>query len=462
MKSIIMAGGSGTRLWPLSRKNFPKQFLSLVDGKSFIQISAGRMSLMSAVNDIYVVAGEEYQYTIIEHLSKQLQCNFKNLILEPSGRNTAPAIALTIKYLLEKELADPKEVIFFSPSDHIIHSEKQFIKYVKDAENLAKESIVTFGIIPDKPETGYGYIELGKQISSNAFYVDKFIEKPDKEHAEKYLKSGNYLWNSGMFMFSIEVILKAFEEFAPEFYKIIKEWDYSSIIANYDKLPSISIDYAIMEKVNNIVCKKVSIKWNDIGSWDSLYEIFPKDNKNNVILGDVETLNVENSLIISQNKLTALIGVTDIAVIETPDAILISDRKQTQNVKEIVNILKDKKRKEAYDHLTTYRPWGKYTILEESERYKIKKITVNQGSSLSLQRHAHRSEHWIVVKGTALVVIDGRELFIHENESTFIPKSSLHRLSNPGKLPLEIIEVQNGEYVGEDDIERIDDNYGRK
>jgi mannose-1-phosphate guanylyltransferase/mannose-6-phosphate isomerase len=461
MKSIIMAGGSGTRLWPLSRKNFPKQFLSLMGSKSLIQLSAERLSRFTDVDDIFVVAGEGHQLAIQEQLSRLFQKPYSNLVLEPTGRNTAPAVALTVKYMLDKANSNEDEILFFSPSDHIIRPDSLFANNVKDCFELGKESIVTFGIVPSRPETGYGYIELGEEAHSGAHSVKSFVEKPDKLIAEKYLASGNYLWNSGMFLFSVKVILEAFRKFSPELYQMITEWTYDEAIKNYNKIQSISIDNAVMEKAENIICKKIAVDWNDVGSWDAVYDISPKDESNNAVMGDVELLNVQDSLVISSKKLTTLIGLKNIVVVETDDAILISDRSQTQYVKEMVSILKEKNRPELNEHTTNYRPWGSYTILNESGHYKIKKIIVKVGQKLSLQRHIHRSEHWIVVSGTALVQVGDAEIFVHENESTYIPKSMAHRLANPGKIPLELIEVQSGEYVGEDDIERIEDVYGR-
>ena len=265
MKSIIMADGTGTRLWPLSRKNYPKQFLTLIDDRSLIQITANRLSKITNRQDLYVVAGEEYRLTVIDHLSRLFNEKYNNLILEPSSRNTAPAIALTMKYLLEKEKASPEEILFLSPSDHIIKMEDDFILTVKSCYDIAKKEIITFGIVPDKPETGYGYIELGKETRNNAFEVKRFVEKPDKKTAEEYLKDNNFLWNSGMFMFSIEVMLEAFKEFAPELFVMVKEWSYEEAIKNYGKLKNISIDYAVMEKAGNILCSKLSVNWNDVG-----------------------------------------------------------------------------------------------------------------------------------------------------------------------------------------------------
>lgn len=463
MIAVILAGGSGTRLWPLSRKNFPKQFLKLsgTGDKSLIQETASRLSLAASPSDIYVVAGEDYRHTISDHLGQLFGSKYENMILEPCGRNTAPAIALTVKALLESGKATPDTVLFFSPSDHLIEPKNKFAELVLSAEKFAADSIVTFGIVPDKPETGYGYIELGKNREDGFFQVKRFVEKPVLEKAKEYLASGAFMWNSGMFMFSIRVILEAFKKYAPNLFDAVQNWTLEKMLSEYSSIPSISIDYAVMEKADNIVCLKTPVRWNDVGSWDSVYEVMDKDPEGNAVRGDVETLDVKNSLVLSNKKLTALIGVENVVVIETEDAILVSDRSRTQNVKEMVDLLKNKKRSEVVEHTTTYRPWGSYTILEASDRYKIKKIVVNQGASLSLQRHAHRSEHWVVVRGTALVQVGSDEIFVHENESTYIPKSTVHRLSNPGKIPLEIIEVQNGEYVGEDDIERIEDNYGR-
>lgn len=461
MRSIIMAGGSGTRLWPFSRKHYPKQFLTLVQDKSFIQLTADRLKLITPEKSIYTVAGEDYKLTIADHLSRCLGYKFENMIQEPTGRNTAPAIMLTMKYMIEKAGCDQNEILFFSPSDHIIRPEKDFAKAVSHAAELAKDNIVTFGIVPAKPETGYGYIELDPSSSGELSKVRRFVEKPDLAKAKEYLAAGNYLWNSGMFLFSIKVMAEAFREFIPELYKAFSEGSYEETLKNYPKLQSISIDYAVMEKAKNIVCRKLAIEWNDVGSWDSVYDIFPKDKDQNAISGDVITLNSKNNLVISGERLTTLIGVSDIAVIETDDAILVSDRKQAQDVKEITNLLKKNKRVEADDHTTSYRPWGNYTILEESERYKIKKITVKPGASLSLQRHKHRSEHWIVVRGEATVRIGEQEQTVSVNESVYVPKATVHRLANQGLIPLEIIEVQNGEYVGEDDIERLEDKYGR-
>jgi mannose-1-phosphate guanylyltransferase/mannose-6-phosphate isomerase len=456
-----MAGGSGTRLWPLSRKNFPKQFLSLDDKESFIRITARRLMLFTKPEDIYVVGGESHKFNVIEHLSGVTESEFKNLILEPSGRNTAPAIALSVKYLIDKCSADNDTVLFFSPADHIIKPENGLKEAVESATPFAKDHIVTFGIVPSKPETGYGYIELGNESGDNICEVARFVEKPDKKTAEGYLESGKYMWNSGMFMFSVGVILDAFKRFVPELFTMITEWDYDKALRDYESLPSVSIDYAVMEKADNILCRKIDLEWNDVGSWDSVYDMLDKDQNGNAVLGNVEYVDTTGSLVVGSNRLVTLIGIDNAAVIATEDAILVTKRKNTQQVKTLVDKMKDKGRKEVDEHIITYRPWGSYTVLEEGERYKIKRIVVHPGAKLSRQRHKHRSEHWVVVSGMAEVEIGDKVDILHENQSVYVPIYELHRLSNPGKIPLEIIEVQNGEYVGEDDIERLDDTYGR-
>ncbi len=461
MKSVILAGGEGTRLWPLSRKNFPKQFISVYNDKSFLQKTFERLTKFSKPDDIFVVSGEDYKFLLKKQLEDFIGKNYHNLILEPCGRNTAPAILLALKFLLEKMKFSENEVVFFTPADHIISPEEDFKKIVLECEKIAKEYIVVFGITPDKIETGYGYIEIDKNIKNSLYEVKRFVEKPSFEKAKTYFESGNFLWNSGMFLFSIKVMLENFKKFQKDMYKFFIKNSYEDMIKNYSELEKISIDYAIMEKTDNIICNKVNIHWNDVGNWDSMYDIFEKDENKNVLKGDVISIDSDNNIIFSEKKITSLIGIKNCIVIDTSDALLVCDRKNSQKVKDIVETLKKYGKPEAIEHRTVYRPWGSYTVLEESDRYKIKKIVVNEGASLSLQRHFHRSEHWVVVKGTAKVQVEDKEIILKENESTYIPKLASHRLSNPGKTPLEIIEVQNGEYVGEDDIERLEDIYGR-
>ena len=462
MKAIILAGGSGTRLWPLSRKNYPKQFLKLNGDKSLLQQTAERLLQAVRPEDIIVVTNNDYKFHVQSDLnSLPLPIPVSNIILEPVSRNTAPAIALGIKYCMEKLGCHEGEVIFISPSDHVIKPLERFVEYIGISEKIAKEGyIVTFGIKPERPETGYGYIKAGKSIGIAGYNVQEFTEKPNSETAKRYLAEGNYFWNSGMFAFTISTILKEFENHTPAIKKMI-DGSFDDMIANFSEMPDISIDYAIAEKSEKVAILPVDIYWNDIGSWDSLYDVLDKDENGNAQKGDILALDTKNTLIIGNKRFISTIGLEDCLIVETDDAILITKRGETQKVKDIVNKLKEDNRREMEEHTTTYRPWGNYTVLEEGQRYKIKRIVVKPNEKLSLQMHHHRSEHWVVVKGTAKATIDDREIVIHENESAYVPKSTLHRLENPGKVPLEIIEVQNGEYVGEDDIERVDDKYGR-
>lgn len=462
MKAIVLAGGSGTRLWPLSRKNYPKQFLKLNGDKSLLRQTVERLHGVVPPEDIIVITNSEYKFHVKSDLSF---LPITHVVLEPASRNTAPAIALGLKYCLDKLGCSRDEVIFVSPSDHIIEPVDKFKEYVRQAEETAQQGfIVTFGVRPKRPETGYGYIKAGSQRSAvskqNYLKAEEFTEKPDVETAESYLNKGNYYWNSGMFLFSIGTIVEEFRMFEPGINKML-ERDFEDLILNFAEMPDKSIDYAVMEKSDKLVILPMDIYWNDIGSWDSLFDMLVKDEQDNVKSGDVITLETKRSMIFGNNRLIATIGMDDCLVVETEDAVLVAKMGFTQRVKDIVERLKIGNRKEVAEHLTTYRPWGSYTVLEEGPRYKIKRIVVNPSEKLSLQKHYHRSEHWVVIKGTAKVTIDDKEVFVHENESTYIPKSTLHRLENPGKVPLEIIEVQNGEYVGEDDIIRTEDAYER-
>ena len=462
MKAVILAGGSGTRLWPVSRYGLPKQFIKLNGGKSLLMQTVERLAAVVPLHDIFVITNADYRFHVQADLRAVSPAIENNVILEPVGRNTAPAIALVMRYCLEKLKCAKDEVVFICPSDHIIEPVEKFARYARQAEAAAKAgSIVTFGIKPSRPETGYGYIKKGgKAAADGVCRVERFAEKPDLKTAEKYVKAGDYYWNSGMFAFTIATMLAEFKAYCPEISRRMPQ-SLAKMIADFKNMPSISIDYAVMEQSKRAAVLPIDILWSDVGSWDSLPEVIAPDGDGNVKVGDVLTLDTKKTIVMGEKRLISTIGLKDLIIIDTTDALLIAKRGEAQRVKEVVDILKERKRKEVVEHMTTYRPWGSYTILEEGPRYKIKRIVVKPAQKLSHQLHYHRSEHWIIVKGTAKVTIGKTTSLVHENESTYVPKSTMHRLENPGKVPLEMIEVQNGEYVGEDDIERFDDVYGR-
>lgn len=456
MKVIILAGGGGSRLFPLSRTLFPKQFLKLNGEESLLAQTIARFLPMVKPADMVVVTNQEY----IHHVQTELiaaKAQDAHILLEPVARNTAPAVAFAARYCLEKLGSTPDEIIYVTPSDHIIRPIDTFIANVGQAIKLAKQGkIVTLGIQPDHPETGYGYMQAGNPFGGG-FAVQSFREKPDKETAEAYLAAGNYYWNSGMFAFTIRCFMGELQAYQPAVYEVA-ERDLLEMTANFAQMPNISIDYAIAEKSKELVMLPITAEWNDIGSWDAIYDVFDKDEDGNALKGDCTTIECSNTLIWGHSRLIAGIGLEDILVVETDDVIVVAKKGESQKVKELVSKLKEKGRIEADEHTTVYRSWGFYKVLGSGPGYKMKKIVVNPGEVLSLQMHYHRSEHWIVIGGTAKIMIDDVEQMLHENESIFVPQTTKYQLGNPGKLPLQIIEVQNGSYLGEDDIVLFDNS----
>lgn len=460
MKIVILAGGGGSRLFPLSRSCYPKQFLHIAGEKSLLVQTVERFLGLAAPEDIIIVTNKDYIYHVYAEL-KEAGAEAAHIITEPVGRNTAPAISLAMAYVKEKVAAVADETIFISPADHLIKPVDEFRRVITKAEPLAKEGkIVTFGIVPDKPETGYGYIKAADKINGSTYMVEAFKEKPDEETAASYLKAGCYYWNSGMFMFSLQAMEQELKAYAPEIYSSYQS-GYDAMLNDFTDMPDISIDYAVAEKSAQMALVPLAgIYWNDIGSWDAIAETF-SDSTGNMYSGDIIAENCSNTMILGQERLIAGLDLQNLMVVDTPDVLLVAQKGKSQDVKQLVNKLKKEKRKEVDENRTMYRPWGSYTILAEGEGYKVKRITINPGAKLSLQLHYHRSEHWTVISGTGKLTLDDKEVFFRENESTYIPIGVRHRLENPGKLPLSIIEVQNGKYLGEDDIVRFDDVYGR-
>lgn len=466
IQPVILAGGTGSRLWPLSRELYPKQLLNLTEDCSLLQSTLKRVASLPNSLPPLVVVGETHRFITLSQIIELNLADKIEIMLEPVGRNTAPAVCAAALYSRNKY---PEEdvILLVLPADHLIRRTDAFHKAVEKATALAeKGQLVTFGITPSAPETGYGYIEKGKGDK-----VKSFVEKPDIKTAEKYLKAGNFYWNSGMFAFSTTFLLAEMEKLSPViFEKMTQAVEKSSQDKQFLRLdkesmqvcPDDSIDYAVMEKSKNISVVPADLGWSDIGSWQALWDVAPKDNNGNVFVGDVMAEDVSNCLIHSEQNLIAAVGLKNILVVETADAVLVAPLERSQDIKKIVKRLKAENREEHILHRTVFRPWGSYTILEEQSAFKIKRITVNPGVQLSLQMHHHRSEHWIVVKGTAKVTCGENVFLVLENQSTYIPCGEKHRLENPGVIPLELIEVQNGSYLGEDDIVRFDDDFGRQ
>ena len=460
---VILSGGSGTRLWPLSREAYPKQFLPLVGEDTMLQATWKRVAVIAGAAPI-VVANQEHRFMAAEQLR---ECNVRPqaLILEPIGRNTAPAIAIAALQVLAQ---NDDALLLVLPSDHVVRNEKAFHAAVAQAANAADAGkLVTFGIVPTAPETGYGYIKAGPGEGARA--VERFVEKPDLATAEGYVSSGEYFWNSGMFLFKASRYLQELERLQPAILvacrsaldKAARDTDFVRLDADaFAASPSDSIDYAVMEKTSDAAVVAMDAGWNDVGSWSALWDVSDKDADGNACHGDVIALDCRNSYAYG-NRLIAMVGLEDVVVVETDDAVFVGHKDRVQDVKSIVAQIKRDGRSEAAAHRKVYRPWGAYDSIDNGARFQVKRITVKPGATLSLQMHHHRAEHWIVVSGTAEVTRGEDVILLSENQSTYIPLGVTHRLKNPGKLPLELIEVQSGSYLGEDDIVRFEDQYGR-
>jgi mannose-1-phosphate guanylyltransferase/mannose-6-phosphate isomerase len=469
MIPVIMAGGSGTRLWPLSRELYPKQLLPLVEPRTMLQATVARVLRIDNSTPPVLICHHEHRFLVREQLAG-LEVVPAAIILEPVGRNTAPAAAVAALHGLAVEGDDP--VLLLLPADHLIRDEEAFRAAVRIGERLAAAgALVTFGIVPDRPETGYGYIKKGEVVDGGGFKVERFVEKPTVEKAREYVDSGSYLWNSGIFMFKASRLVEELETHASLILDACREaYDKRRVDLDFIRLaeapfrgcPADSLDYAVMEKTDAAQVVPLDCGWSDLGSWDSLHEVSEADPAGNVILGDVLTRGVKNSYLRAESRLLAAIGLEDQIVIETADAVLVAPRSRSQEVKEIVEQLRRGKRDEILMHRRIFRPWGSYEGLATADRYQVKHIVVKPGGQLSLQMHHHRAEHWVVVRGTAKVTIGEQSVMLSENQSTYIPVGSRHRLENPGVIELELIEIQTGSYLGEDDIVRFEDVYGRQ
>ncbi|MGL1935269.1 MAG: mannose-1-phosphate guanylyltransferase/mannose-6-phosphate isomerase [Fibrobacterales bacterium] len=454
MINIIICGGAGTRLWPISRTLLPKQFVRLFSGRSLFMETVARNQ--EVCNSEFIVSNQAQQFLAEDQL-RELKVTNNKYLLEPVGRNTAPAIALPCLTL------DPDDIVLVTPSDQLITKQDDYLKAVQDAKKLAEEGhLVTFGIKPTFPETGFGYIE------ANGNDVVKFREKPSKKKAEEYISKGNFYWNSGMFCFKAGVFLEELKKYNPEILdackKALKETTGEKILIDTDdmlNIPKDSIDYAVMEKSSIVKVVPADIGWSDLGSFDALYDELPKDDSGNTVAENLINVDSKNNLVLTNGRKVALVGVEDMIIVDTPDALLITPKGSSQKVKDVVNQLEKEGSDLHHNNITTYRPWGSYTILQDYKGYKVKRIVVKSGKRISLQKHMHRSEHWVVVSGTATVTVDKKEMIVRPNESTYIPIGTEHRLENQGIVDLVIIEAQVGEYTGEDDIIRIEDDYNR-
>jgi len=466
---VILAGGSGSRLWPLSRQHYPKQLLKLFGDKTMLQQTILRLTGVPDLGSPIVVCNVEHRFMVAEQLN-EIGLSDSAIILEPLARNTAPALALAALHAKETH---PNSTLLVLSADHMIRDVEEFRRVVNvAAEAAAKNHLVTFGVHPTHPETGYGYIKTnrGSNESATVYAVEQFVEKPDLKTAQSYLDAGCYYWNSGMFVFKTDVFLNELQSHSPDVVTTadqartfaVRDLDFIRVDKEYfASAPNISIDYALMEKSNNVVCVPLNAGWSDVGDWKSFWDVSQKDGTGNSFIGDSIDVGSTNTLVFSQDKLVATLGVNNLMVINTPDAVLVADKSKAQEVKAIISQIEKQARKEHLQHREVYRPWGCYDAIDDGDRYQVNRIRVKPGASLSLQVHHHRAEHWIVVKGTALVQKNDEVMLLSENESTYIPVGTKHRLSNPGKIPLEIVEVQSGPYLQDDDVIRYEDSYGR-
>ncbi|POB87978.1 mannose-1-phosphate guanylyltransferase/mannose-6-phosphate isomerase [Vibrio vulnificus] len=461
---VIMAGGSGSRLWPLSRSLYPKQFISLASDKSMLQETIARLSGLDHQAPL-LICNQEHRFIVAEQLRQQ-RIQHGGIVLEPVGRNTAPAIALAALHAL-KSNDDP--LLLVLAADHVIQNQTVFTQAVENAVKPAKLGmLVTFGIVPTAPETGYGYIKQGEAVSDTAYRVAQFVEKPSLTTAEQYLASGEYYWNSGMFLFKASRFLEELKIYRPDILQACEaamhgsRHDLDFIRLEEDafiQCPDDSVDYAVMEKTKDALVVPMDAGWSDVGSFSALWEVSPKDSQGNVLMGDVIAEQTQNSYIYAQNKLVSTVGVDNLVIIETKDAVLVANKDKVQDVKNVVNQLKVLQRRECEQHREVYRPWGSHDEIAEGERFHVKHLCVKPGEKTALQMHHHRAEHWVVVQGTAEVTNGDESYLVSENESTYIPLGSPHRISNPGKVDLHLIEVRSGSYLDENDIVRLEE-YG--
>ncbi len=470
MIPVILSGGSGSRLWPLSRKLFPKQFLALTGEQTLFQQTVERLAF-DGMQPPLLVCNKEHRFIVKEQLSA-CKRSIQGLLLEPFGRNTAPAVAMAAMKLIEE---GRDELLLVLPADHVIEDHKSFQRSLALATTAAERGeMVLFGVPATRPETGYGYIKCDMSerhgLPDGVNRVVQFVEKPDEARAQQFVESGEYFWNSGMFLFRASVFLDELRKHDPDIFDnclVALERSHRNgeeVLIDPETFaccPDNSIDYAVMEKTSLACVVPLSAGWSDVGSWSSIWDVHPKDSDGNVIKGDVIAQDTHNSLIQGNGKLVTVLGMDDVVVVETKDAIMVAHKDKVQDVKKLVALLDAKERRETQNHCAVYRPWGWYDSVDMGSRFQVKRICVNPGASLSLQMHHHRAEHWIVVSGTAQVTCGEKTFLLTENQSTYIPVTSVHRLANPGKIPLELIEVQSGSYLGEDDIERFDDVYGR-